>query len=165
MKTRVKIFSIALLSVIFIATACNNAQQREENNDNTEQLHQNRQEALANLRADINRLEANIDATLRDKPDDFQDRMQESLDNIKERIDDFEDQMNETGEAIDAQTQRAINNMKRETQQLNDRLDTWSDSDWEEFKADFNDGWDDFKKEMRELTDSEDNGQDGNNNL
>lgn len=156
MKSRIKIISLVLLSMFFIATACNNAQQRDEQNDSQEQINQERQQALADLRADISRLEANIDAALRDKPSDFKERMKESLDIIEERIDGFEDRMKERGEAIDAQTQRTINNMKRETQQLENRLDKWAESDWEEFKADFNDGWDNFKKELRDLTDGDD---------
>jgi TolA-binding protein len=149
MKTQFKLFAIAMLSTVFITTACNSGQDYKGNNLENRQ---ERQQELKELQSKLNNYESEIDATLRDKPIDFRERMYQSLDSIEVRLDDFQKLMKESGGTFSATTQQKIENLKIRFVQLHDRMDKWSPNDWDQVENVVMKDWESFKKEAAELT-------------
>jgi ElaB/YqjD/DUF883 family membrane-anchored ribosome-binding protein len=140
MKNLVKLFGLSLFFTIFLA-ACN----QQRGTQGTSESPTVRQDTTAGsyitvdqLKSDLREMSNDLDSVARKSGDDFKNDAKRVVSDINRKVENFENRADRQDEQLDPQTQEALNKIKNEGQQLEQKLDNYTgnqnENNWQQFQ-------------------------------
>lgn len=145
---------ISILSILFIgfAVSCNQTQNRDEGqNEYTET-----EQAIDDLQDELKEVGDEIAKLFEADDNEFRDYAEEALDDLQMKIDRYRTDLKDRQGDLDYEAKQALDEMEAKADELEAELDELGDTtadNWQEMKADINEGFRNLKADIDNFVD------------